>query len=68
MYPICGEFPRTGSPFKRISPVCGFISPQISESRVDLPQPDGPTTAANSPGAREKERLDKALVSPWDVW
>src|SRR5204862_468790 len=43
----CGLF--TGSPSTRISPVDGASSPEIIFSRVDLPQPDGPTTTKNSP-------------------
>ena len=39
----------TGSPSTRISPVDGASSPEIIFSKVDLPQPDGPTTTKNSP-------------------
>src|SRR5262245_6033271 len=49
--------PVIGMPFKSASPsVCGK-SPARILSRVDLPQPDGPTTAMNSPSAIEKEML-----------
>ena len=38
-----------------ISPFSGVISPAISDRSVDLPHPDGPTMATNSPLFREKE-------------
>ena len=39
-----GDFPRTEPPVHGNRPVTSFIND-------DLPQPEGPTTAANSPGA-----------------
>ena len=41
--------------------------PQIRERSVDLPHPEGPTTAVKVPGCTEKERSDKALVSASNV-
>ena len=35
----------------KISPPLMFSSPAIIRSRVDLPQPDGPTSTTNSPSA-----------------
>jgi hypothetical protein len=49
--------PFTFSPCSQTSPVSGFISPAISRVSVDLPQPDGPTTAQNSPSGIAMERL-----------
>ena len=33
----------------RIVPLLGIFSPVVSFMKVDLPQPDGPTMAMNSP-------------------
>ena len=41
--------PRTLSPKMTMSPESGRTSPVTSFISDDLPQPDGPTTAANSP-------------------
>ena len=35
----------------RRTPDPGFSSPATSRSKVDLPQPDGPSSATNSPGS-----------------
>jgi len=35
---------------KALDPSLGFMSPQMSLSMVDLPQPEGPSTETNSPG------------------
>ena len=39
----------TSSPATVTTPCCGSCSPVTSFISVDLPQPDGPTTATNSP-------------------
>ena len=44
-----GASPAIGRPSNSISPSVAGVSPAISSSSVDLPQPDGPTTAKNSP-------------------
>jgi hypothetical protein len=41
--------PVTGWPSMRILPMLGIFSPVVSFMKVDLPQPDGPTMAMNSP-------------------
>lgn len=41
--------PVTGWPSIRILPIEGIFSPVVSFMKVDLPQPDGPTMAMNSP-------------------
>src|ERR1700739_690653 len=33
-------------------------------NKVDLPQPDGPITAKNSPGSTSKETWSRAMISP----
>ncbi len=50
----------TISPATRTSPLKGNCSPVASFIRVDLPQPDGPTTAANSPSSMSIDRLSTA--------
>ena len=48
----------------QISPEVTLSSPAIIASRVDLPQPDGPTSAMNSPCLRLEidalQHLDRA--------
>jgi len=44
-------WPVTVLPPMRISPEAGVRNPAIMLSRVDLPQPDGPTMQRNSEGA-----------------
>ena len=41
--------PFTGWPSIRILPMDGIFKPVVSFMKVDLPQPDGPTMAMNSP-------------------
>src|ERR1700755_1413153 len=42
--------PTSGSPARDTSPSVGVSRPAMMLSSVDLPQPDGPITATNSPG------------------
>ena len=59
-------------PSMRISPSLTVSSPAIMASSVDLPQPEGPTSATNSPVLRLEidalQHLDRAeaLVKPRD--
>ena len=46
--------PVTGLPSMRISPAAGVRKPAMMLSKVDLPQPDGPTMQTNSDGAMVK--------------
>ena len=43
-------------------PVWGNCSPVTSFMRVDLPQPEGPTTAANSPSSIDRVSLSTAMT------
>ena len=52
-----GRLLTTRSPM-RISPAVMFSSPAIIRSKVDLPQPDGPTSTTNSPSPIE-------MSTPW---
>src|SRR5512143_351996 len=52
-----GKWLTTRSPM-RISPPVMFSRPAIIRSKVDLPQPDGPTSTTNSPSRIE-------ISTPW---
>src|SRR6476659_8043002 len=52
-----GTLLTTRSPM-RISPPVMFSSPAIMRSKVDLPQPDGPTSTTNSPSPM-------STLTPW---
>ena len=54
--------PFTACPCTRTSPRVGGSSPVTSFIRVDLPQPDGPTTAMNSPLAMESVASSSACM------
>ena len=43
------------------SPALGRSSPAAIRSRVDLPQPEGPTTQVNSPGAMSRSTGPRAV-------
>ena len=47
--PVIFSGPVTGWPSMRTVPRLGRFSPVASFMKVDLPQPDGPTMAMNSP-------------------
>ena len=52
----------TGAPSNSTWPAEGTIRPATHVSRVDLPQPDGPTTETNSPLRILNETLPNAGV------
>src|SRR5262249_51378442 len=54
----------TGSPRKRTSPRVGPSKPATMLRSVDLPQPDGPRTAANSLGATSRSIASSATSRP----
>src|SRR6266540_318139 len=49
-----GAWPAIGRPSNSIEPSVAGVRPAISSSSVDLPQPEGPTTAKNSPRLRSR--------------
>src|SRR2546430_13933502 len=55
---------RTGRPSINTSPRSGCSNPASSLSRVDFPQPDGPTIATNSPTPTVKDISSRADTSP----
>src|SRR5438034_10474419 len=56
---VCAGLPSTST-----SPSVGVISPAATLSRVDLPQPDGPTRQANCPSGTVSEIRSSARTSP----
>jgi hypothetical protein len=56
----------TRSPM-RISPALAVSSPAIRLSRVDLPQPEGPTSTRNSPEATDRETPFSTSSAPKDL-
>src|SRR5215472_13732937 len=61
-----GSMPCTGSPITCTSPELGRSRPEMRPRVVDLPQPVGPTTAQNSPGATLRETSSIAVYG-WPV-
>src|SRR5512138_1798273 len=59
---------RTGSPSTLTSPRSGFSKPASTPSSVDLPQPDGPMMATNSPSPTEKLMSSRTASGPRRVW
>jgi len=47
--PVIFNGPVTGCPPMVMLPFEGIFSPVVSFMKVDLPQPEGPTMATNSP-------------------
>ena len=64
---ICGDGLVTAWPSSTIRPDESACSPAIDQSRVDLPQPDGPTTQTNSPSWTSMENPSSASVRPLGV-
>src|SRR5688572_10923296 len=54
----------TSRPPIEISPLVTSSSPAIARSNVDFPQPDGPTSAMNSPSPIERDTSSIATTSP----
>ncbi len=56
-----------GLPSCRIEPRVAGSRPATSRSRVDLPQPLGPSRATNSPGATDSETSSSTCSGPFGV-
>src|SRR5690242_19149706 len=52
----------TSRPATRIAPVVGSINPATRRSRLDLPQPEGPTITENSLSATSSEMWSSACT------
>ena len=61
--PLIFSGPVTGCPPMAIEPRLGIFSPVASFMNVDLPQPDGPTMAMNSPSPTASEMSSTANCS-----
>ena len=61
-----GGIDRTGPPPSATSPPCGARTPLKSLRRVVFPDPFGPMTPTNSPGATATDSLsNSAPLAPW---
>lgn len=58
--PLIFSGPVTGWPPMVMRPRLGILSPVVSFMKVDLPQPDGPTMAMNSPSSTCSEMSSTA--------
>src|SRR5690348_2579575 len=56
--------PRSSSPSTRTLPSGGANNPAATLRRVDLPQPDGPTSATNVPAAMPSEMSLTTVCAP----
>src|SRR5699024_5060359 len=61
---LAGGTSVTSSPSIRIWPEVRSSRPAISRSRVDLPQPEGPTKTTNSPCAMSRSAPGMMTASP----
>src|SRR5258708_7747424 len=57
-----GSGPDTGVPLTNTSPTAGLRKPAMMFSRVDLPQPEGPTMQTNSPRTTSKSMLSRTTM------
>ena len=60
--PRSGPGPATGVPLRMIWPAVGASSPATSRSKVDLPQPEGPTMVTKSLSATARSVGSSARV------
>src|ERR1700761_3572113 len=60
--PRSGDGPLTGSPPTVTWPSSASRAPATMRSRVDLPQPDGPSRQTNSPARTSRSTPDRATV------
>ena len=62
--PIFGDVPCTVRPSISIAPPLRGSRPAMALSRVDLPQPEGPTKLTNAPSSTVKDTSRTASTSP----
>src|SRR5215207_5923066 len=62
--PISGGGPATRRPWTSTVPDVGLSRPASRLRNVDLPHPDGPTNATNSPGRTSSDSPSRATTSP----
>src|SRR5277367_1588400 len=63
-----GATALTTLPSMRISPSLALSSPAIMANSVDLPQPDGPTSAMNSPACASRSIPLRTSTEPKRLW
>ncbi|KQX43479.1 hypothetical protein ASD29_32045 [Streptomyces sp. Root1295] len=56
--------PAVGVPATTTSPESGVTRVAAAASRLDLPEPDGPTTAVSVPGGTSSETRSRAVSRP----
>ncbi|MNE86242.1 hypothetical protein D3C80_1833250 [compost metagenome] len=61
---FCGLTGTTSWPSIRMRPLSTAVSPEMQRSRVDLPQPLGPSRVTNSPRSAEKSMSLNTVVLP----
>src|SRR5262245_60620855 len=61
---LSGSTPSMGWPSIMICPSVGSSNPASIRSRVVLPQPDGPSSAKNSPSSMSRWALSTAVTDP----
>src|SRR5262249_4875597 len=64
---LAGGTSLTSTPSISIRPPVTSSRPAISRSRVDLPQPDGPTNTTNSPSSILRSTDGMIVTSPNDL-
>src|SRR5215831_15595352 len=65
---LAGGTLLTSTPSISIRPPVTSSSPAISRSKVDLPQPDGPTKTTNSPSSISRSTDGMTVTSPKDLF
>ena len=65
--PISGFGPFTGLPSSSTAPAVNACRPDIDQSSVVLPQPDGPTIETISPASTSRLQRSMAIRSPEPV-
>ena len=63
--PVILSGPVTGAPAMVTLPLEGIFKPVVSFMKVDLPQPEGPTMATNSPWRMVRLRSSTANCPCW---
>ncbi|MCY1384549.1 hypothetical protein D9M69_728190 [compost metagenome] len=54
----------TGLPLTAMLPLSGAMKPAIRFSRVDLPQPEAPSSTRNSPRRTSRSTLSSTVMPP----
>ena len=60
----CAETRVMSRPASTMRPLCGVSRPAMARMVVVLPQPDGPSSASNSPSATPRSSAGTATLAP----